>query len=158
MTVLASPQAKLLTLNALGYKFYLEIEGVLAGEFIGMSGLTITREVKEVVEGGTNDFTYKLGGHVKFENIVLKKGIGYDRDLWNWFSVGLYDGKVKRKNISIILGNGEHKRAKQWDVYHAYPVKWSGPELDAKTSDVAIETLELAHHGFTLSAEESNPM
>ena len=158
MTVLANPGARLLTINALGFKFYLEMAGVISAEFLGMSGLTVSREVTEVIEGGTNDFTYKLGGHIKFENIVLKNGIAYNRDLWDWFTVGLYDGKVKRKNISIILGNGEHKKVKQWDVYAAFPVKWSGPELDVKVSDVAVETLELAHHGFSLSAEEENPM
>jgi hypothetical protein len=28
------------------------------------------------------------------------------------------------------------------------PVKWSGPQLSLDSAKVAIETLELAHHGF----------
>jgi hypothetical protein len=29
------------------------------------------------------------------------------------------------------------------------PVKWSGPGLNLDSPKVAMETLEIAHHGFT---------
>ena len=35
-----------------------------------------------------------------------------------------------------------------WVCQRALPVKWSAGELDATTNQVAIETLELAHHGL----------
>jgi phage tail-like protein len=36
----------------------------------------------------------------------------------------------------------------RWNFLQAYPVKWIGPNLRATTSEVAVETLELAHNGF----------
>ena len=37
---------------------------------------------------------------------------------------------------------------REWAFYDAFPVRWSGPTLSASASDVATETLEIAHHGF----------
>lgn len=34
------------------------------------------------------------------------------------------------------------------EFFEAYPTKWTGPSLNAATSDVAIETLELVHNGI----------
>ena len=140
------------------FRFYVEITGVLAAEFTECTGLSMEREVKEYTEGGTNDFVYKLPGRTRYQNITLRHGITYSRDLWDWYAVGLYDGKVKRINISIILGNNEFKKVKQWDVYDAFPVKWSGADLSTETLQVALESLEIAHHGLMLSSEEQNPL
>ena len=35
-----------------------------------------------------------------------------------------------------------------WSLVDVYPVKWTGPTLDAGGNQVAVETLELAHGGF----------
>ncbi|MCS7060131.1 MAG: phage tail protein [Anaerolineae bacterium] len=140
------------------FRFYIEIAGILSAEFLECTGLSMEREVKEVNEGGVNDFTHKLAGRTKWSNITLRQGISYSRDLWDWYCAGLYDGKVKRVNLSIILGNAELKKVKQWDVYEAFPVRWSGADLSTDTLQVAIESLEIAHHGMTLSKEEKNPL
>ena len=34
------------------------------------------------------------------------------------------------------------------EIEHALPVKWSSSDLDANTSQVVMESLELAHHGL----------
>ncbi len=140
------------------FRFYVEITGILVAEFTECSGLSMEREVKEYSEGGTNDFVYKLPGRTKYSNITLRRGITYSRDLWDWYVAGLYDGKVKRINISIILGNSDLKKVKQWDVYDAFPIKWSGADLSTETLQVALESLEIAHHGIVLSREEENPI
>jgi phage tail-like protein len=36
----------------------------------------------------------------------------------------------------------------RWNFVKAWPAKWTGPSLSAKSNDVAIETLELAHEGL----------
>ncbi len=144
--------------TAQAFRFYVEIQGILRAEFLECGGLTMEREVKEYEEGGVNDFVHKMPGRMKYSNITLKRGITYDRGLWNWFRVGMYDGNVKRVNMSVILGNAEGRKAKQWDVYEAFPVKWSGADLSTSTLEVAAETLEIAHHGLELSSEEGNPL
>jgi phage tail-like protein len=142
----------------LSFRFYVEVSGIVAAEFMECSGLSMEREVKEYSEGGVNDFVYKMAGRTKWSNITLRRGITYSRDLWDWYRHGLYDGKIKRINISIILGNAELKKVKQWDVFDAYPVKWSGADLSTSTLQVALESIEIAHHGMQLSSEEDNPL
>jgi len=36
----------------------------------------------------------------------------------------------------------------KWNLEGVYPVKWTGPSLDAAGNQIAVETLELAHNGF----------
>ena len=36
-----------------------------------------------------------------------------------------------------------------WDFKEAFPYKWTGPDLRASSSDVAFESVELAHRGLS---------
>jgi hypothetical protein len=55
------------------------------------------------------------------------------------------------------IGRGFGK-IKHWNVEDAYPVKWTGPSLSTSSKTTAIEAIEIAHHGLTLSAEVGTPM
>ena len=143
---------------AQNYKFYLEIGGILVGEFLECGGLVIEREVHEIHEGGVNDYVHKRPGKLKLTNITLKRGLTYDRELWNWCRRGMYDGMVTRKNLSIIIGNSEYLKVKQWDVFGAFPVKWELVSLNASTMEIAWEQIELAHNGFALNDVERTPI
>jgi phage tail-like protein len=134
-----------------GFRFGVEIRGVVQGWFTECSGLTIEREVVEHREGGVNDYVHKLPGPTKYANITLKRGIA-DNKLWEWYRKGLYDGQVERHNISIILYNGNRSQAKRWNLTDAYPIKLAGPDFKAEGTEVAVETLELAHHGMEVTA------
>ena len=57
-------------------------------------------------------------------------------------------GTVDRKNLSVVLLDGQGAEALRWNVLQAYPVKWSGPDLHALASGDRVETVELAHHGM----------
>jgi len=138
---------------ALAYKYSIQIEGVSIASFLECSGIGAEREVKTYQEGGVNDFVHQLPGRLKYTNIVLQHGITYSHELWNWFSTGLYDGKVLRVNLSIVLGNAEGLKVKHWDVLSAFPVKYTGPAFKSDSTEVAVETVELAHHGLRLNAE-----
>ncbi len=132
-----------------GFRFAVEIKGIIEGWFTECSGLSIEREVYTHQEGGANDFEHKLPGRIKYTNITLKRGVADDK-LWDWFQKGLYDGQVKRTNISIILYNSDLSPAKRWNLIAAFPVKWTGPDFNAGDNQVAIETIEIAHHGLEI--------
>ncbi len=36
-----------------------------------------------------------------------------------------------------------------WDFKEAFPVKWTGPDLRAVSTEVAFESIELAHRGLS---------
>lgn len=88
------------------FRFAVQIKGQTVGWFTECSGLSVERETVPRPEGGTNDFVHQLPGRVKQSRVTLKRGLA-DNALWKWFEKGLYDGKVERYNISIILYNSD---------------------------------------------------
>ncbi len=144
---------------ALSYKFHVEIEGVIEGQFTECEGLKLEREVIEYKEGGSNLYIHKFPGRIKQENIRLRRGVTYSHNLWDWFVQGALLGTVDRKNISIIVGDASNKIVQRWDLLNAWPVRYEGPELKADSIQAALELVELAHHGLVLQKEDTeNPM
>jgi phage tail-like protein len=132
------------------FKFRVEIAGIQRAGFQEVSGLDAGQETIDYREGSDKTMTArKLAGLTKFSNIVLKRGITLDMDLWEWRKLVL-DGKIAeaRRNGAIILMDDEGHDAVRWDFRDAWPVKWTGPSLNASGNDVAIETLELVHEGL----------
>ena len=127
------------------------------GAFQECSGLGIDMDVQEYQEGGRNDGVIRRVGRAKYNPIVLKRGMFYgssgvaNRDLWNWIQgvvegrrpVARYDGVIK------VFSSGE-KLSATWVFDRGLPMKISGPELNAKTGEVAIEELHIAHEGLRL--------
>jgi phage tail-like protein len=127
------------------YKFWVEIDSIVVAEFQECSGLNLERDVQEIVEGGLNERVHYLPGHAKGSNVVLKHGVLYSRELWDWYQSGLYDGNVRRVNFSVLLHDLQGEVAQRWDFLKGFPVKWEGPEFNAESSQVAVSTLEIAH-------------
>lgn len=136
---------------AVAFKFHVEIAGVIEASFTECSGLGMEREVYTYEEGGVNDYVHKLPGRTKYTNVVLKRGMTNSSELWAWYQRGLHDGKVSLRNISIILYERDGQVAQRWNLSRSYPVKWTGPAFKSDSSQAAIETLELVHHGITRS-------
>jgi phage tail-like protein len=85
----------------------------------------------------------------KFANIVLKRGFTDGTELWDWRKLVL-DGRTERRSGAIVLLNEAREAAIRWNFQSGWPRKLEGPTLNAKTSDVAIETLEIAHEGLAM--------
>lgn len=129
-----------------GFRFLLEIDGITSGGFTRVKG--ITREIKHESyrEGGNNEYEHKLLTQVSHPVVVLERGLALD-DLWAW-ALAAADGDVMRKTIRIRLQNEANEKMWAWQIEHALPVKWSASDLDASSSQVVMESLELAHHGL----------
>jgi phage tail-like protein len=132
------------------FNFLIEIDGVVKGGFSEASGLTTDTNVVEYREGQEQSLTTrKLPGLMKYNNIVLKRGWTRDRSLWEWRRK-VIEGKTQRASGAIVLLDEARNEALRWNFTEGWPTKWDGPALNAKTSEVAIETLEIAHEGLTL--------
>jgi len=105
-----------------------------------VSGLTTETTVIEYREGNERATTRKIPGLTKYSNIVLKRGITKDRSLWNWRKT-VIDGATLRTSGSIILLDESRQEVARWNFREAWPCKWEGPALNAKSGEVAIETL-----------------
>lgn len=131
-------------------RFYVEVDGLLVGSFQDCSGLSGEIEVETYQEGGLNSFEHKLPGRTSFGNVTLGSGVFSTLDFWNWF----YDvsmGTVVRKNVSIVMYSQMYEEAMRWNLEAAYPVSWTGPSFTAGDASIAVHSLDLAHHGITLS-------
>lgn len=127
------------------------------GAFQECSGLEIEMDVQEYLEGGRNDGVIKRVGRGKYSPIVLKRGMFYvngnkaNRDLWNWIQsvvagerpVPRYDGIIE------VMSSGMDVSA-TWAFDRGLPMKIRGPELNARTGEVAMEELHIAHEGLRL--------
>ncbi|GCE44110.1 MULTISPECIES: phage tail protein [Rhodococcus] len=129
------------------FRFEVSFIGLPPGGFAECTGLQLETEVQEYAEGGLNDRLHKFATRTKQSPIVLKKGI-VDRRLWDWF-FEVSQGKAQFLDGSVIIrdeaGTGT---VAEWQLRRAFPSKWSGPDLNASQSAVAIETLELTHNGL----------
>ena len=129
-----------------GFRFLLEIEGITSGGFTRVKGLS--REVKHESyrEGGVNEYEHKLLTQVSYPVVTLERGLALD-DLWTWAQAAA-DGDVRRRTVWVRLQNEAGEKQWAWQIEYALPVKWSASDLDAQTSAVVMESLELAHHGL----------
>ncbi len=121
------------------------------GNWTKCEGLAVEYEVQEYMEGGQNGFVHRLPGRCKFTNIKLTRPI--DRgsaDVARWVA-GQRDAP-KRQDAAITVLDNQRQEVTRWELTGVYPVKWSGPSLDAAGNQVALEVLELAHNGFKTGA------
>ncbi|HWA72758.1 MAG TPA: phage tail protein [Polyangiaceae bacterium] len=133
------------------FNFLVEIDGVIQAGFSEVSGLSTDTNIIEYREGGEQQGTArKLPGLMKYANIVLKRGYTAEKKLWDWRKK-VIDGKTSRASGSIILLDEARQPALRWNFREGWPSKWEGPPLNGKTSEVAIETMEIAHEGLELA-------
>ena len=127
------------------------------GGFQECSGLDIEMDVQEYLEGGRNDGVIRRVGRAKFSNIVLKRGMlfaddsGANRELWQWIqSVVAGERPVARYDGIIEVRSRGQTAAATWVFLRGLPAKVTGPQLNARTGDIAIEELHIAHEGLRL--------
>jgi phage tail-like protein len=130
------------------FNFIVEINGISSAGFAECCGLSTETDVIEYREGGDSTVR-KLPGLNKYTNITLKRGMTSNRDLWNWRKK-IIDGDIDRRNGAIVLLDDDRTEVARFKFRAGWPCKWEGPHLNAKASEVAIETLEIAHEGLEL--------
>lgn len=130
------------------FNFLVEIEGILAGGFSECSGLQVETEFFDYREGGQNDFVHRFAGPTKYPPLLLKHGLTQIDGLWSWHQ-DVVKGKIERRNGTIYLLDKQRLPIMWWDFKEAIPLKWTGPDLRADSGAVAIESVELAHHGLS---------
>src|SRR4051794_23504816 len=131
-----------------GMRFRVELEGLQVGGFSEVSGLEAVVETTTYREGGENSFEHQLVGPVSYpSHLVLRRGLTDSAEFFTWVAQ-IGRGQVLRRNLTITLLRADGEPALLWDCLRAFPVRWSGPDLGATGAVVAVETIELAHHGI----------
>jgi phage tail-like protein len=134
----------------LGSNFYVSIYGLIVGQFQKVSGLESSIDVHEFAEGGLNEYTHRAAGPVKYERITLSHGVTDLQTMYKWYE-GVAKGVPVRTNMTIMVLDSVGFPVMWWDVKSVLPVRWVGPSLDAGSSEVAVESIELIHNGISKS-------
>jgi phage tail-like protein len=129
------------------FNFLVEIDGITVAAFSEVSGLASETDVIEYRAGGKTNTVRKLPGLTRYANIVLRRGVTQDAELWNWRR-SVEQGAVDRRNGAIVLLDDDRTPVVRWNFFDGWISKWEGPALNAKGNDVAIETIEIAHEGL----------
>jgi phage tail-like protein len=140
------------------------------GAFAECSGLELEADVHEYLEGGRNDGVVRQVGRVKLSPLILKRGMFIptpddpqaeagpdgsdtgmaDSALWDWLT-GMVTGRlpIPRYNGLIQVWSPDGRReVASWTFWRGLPSKVSGPTLNAKTGEVAVEELHIVHEGL----------
>ncbi len=127
-------------------RFKVQLPGLNIGRFRECTGIAVEVEMKDYMEGGSNEFVHKLPTRVKYPNIVLKRGVTHEDALLKWFWESRFT--VQRRDMTISLLGPGAKLVRTWAFLNAYPVKWTGPNMNAGSNQIATETLEVVHNGL----------
>ncbi|HET9648061.1 MAG TPA: phage tail protein [Microlunatus sp.] len=127
--------------------FTVIVDGKNLGYFSTCEGLGVEVVMEQREEGGNNGFIWQLPSRIKYSNVKLSRAVGKDSHLITDWLVS-FANEVTRKTACISAMTGEGKVVASWSLDGVMPVRWSGPSLNLDSPKVAMETLELAHHGF----------
>lgn len=118
------------------------------------SGLEMTLEVEEYMEGGNNGTVLKFPTRMQWGKLMLKKGIVKNTELWDWI-YGFTEGNVVRKDGLISLLDPKGLAHTVWQFNRGLPVKYAGPQFNAQQNNIAFETIEIEHEGLKLMSGAS---
>lgn len=133
--------------------FRLSVAGKTWLEFSECSGLSLETGTEEYAEGGENRFAYVFPSRAKPPPLVLKRGLTTTRKVWEWYVQFVEEGKVEPRDGQVELYGSpdfDQDPVRVWAFTRGYPVKWTGPELNAMSPGVAFETVELVHLGLRI--------
>ncbi|GAA2158231.1 MULTISPECIES: phage tail protein [Glycomyces] len=134
-------------IHAVAVSFVVSIDDEDLGSFNSCDGLGCEIVMEQREEGGNNGYVWQLPTRIKYSNVKLSRPLTeQSAKIAAWF--GSMASGIERKTATIEARTAEGKVIARWALVDVVPVKWSGPQLSLDSAKVAIETLELAHHGF----------
>jgi phage tail-like protein len=121
--------------------------------FQEVSGLGMEITVAEYRAGNEKDNApRKITGTYKVPDVTLKRGVIGSLDLYDWLDQVRAGAQNALRTVTVQLQNEDHSSVVQeWKLANARPIKYTGPSLNAKGTDVAIEELVLACERIDLS-------
>jgi phage tail-like protein len=138
----------------LGFHFRVEFDlpGISDNDFRfrEVEGLSAELDVETVTEGGENRFSHKLPGVAKYPDLILKRGLLTSSVVRSWVDDALQNLSIDPITVWVTLLNEEHEPLKTFTVENAWPKKWEVSSFNAESSDIVVESMELAYSYFTM--------
>ena len=130
------------------FRYKVEIDGIDAGGFSEATGFDASIDVVEYREGDMETTPSKIPGLKRYGNITLRQGLVDSTAIYDWMMTGV-NGAVDRKTVTVTLQDEEGSPAASWQIINAWPMRYTAPDFNASASEVAIESIEIAHEGMT---------
>ena len=131
------------------FNYLIDIGGITAGGFSEVSGLDAEVQPIDYRNGDEDFVARKLPGIKRFPNIVLKRGIVGNLDLFAWLNTAM-TGKVDRREGAIILRDEQRNEVMRWKFTRGWACKLMGPSLKGDGNAIAVEALEIAHESLEI--------
>jgi phage tail-like protein len=131
------------------FNYLVEISGVRAGGFSEISGLDAEVQTIDYRNGDEDFVVRKLPGIKQFPNIVLKRGIIGELDVFSWVQQAAA-GRVDRREGAIVLRDEQRNEVMRWKFIRGWACKYTGPSLMGSSNEVAVESIEIAHEGLVV--------
>jgi len=122
-----------------------DTDSVQAG-FQEVSGMGMEITIAEYRNGNEKDNApRKITGTYKVPDITLKRGVIGALDLYEWLDQVRIGAQDSLRTVTIqLLSEDRSATAMEWKLSNARPMKYTGPSLNGKGTDVAVEELVLA--------------
>jgi len=130
------------------YNFRVQIDGIDVAGFAEASGFDASVDVIEYREGtDAINAVRKMPGITKYGNITLKWGMSESLSFYEWvqgISAGtMVDAGDRMKDVVIYLQDDSRTDVSYWTLVNAWPCKYIAPDLNATSSEVAFESVEI---------------
>ena len=121
--------------------------------FQEVSGIGLEINVAEYRAGNSvENSPVKVTGTYKVPDVTLKRGVMGFLDLYRWLDEVRNGSQDQLRTVKIDLMSEDRATvAMSWKLVKARPIKYTGPSLNGKGTDVAIEELVLAAERIELS-------
>lgn len=139
-------------------RFRVHVDGINLGSWATCAGLSVEFKNKKYGEGGNYEHSVILPDRIAYKTVTLRRAMSLQESTlvqrWlsqavrSWYTVASPRDVAQRTAHIELYDNTGSGLVAQWTLRNVYPSRWSGPDLDASGSAVAIETLELEHEGF----------
>lgn len=128
-------------------------ENAVHAGFQEVAGLGMEITVAEYRAGNASENApLKITGTVKTPDVTLKRGVIGSLDLYTWLNDVRNGAQDQLKNVTIKLMSEDRTTvAQEWRLINARPMKYTGPALNGKGTDLAIEELVLASERIELA-------
>ena len=120
--------------------------------FEEVTGLESTLDVIEYRNGNSKENSViKLTGLNKAADVTMKRGVIGSLSLYQWFNDIRNGNQNALRTVVISLQNEDHSEiVMTWKLLRARIIKYSGPALNGKGTDVAMEEMVLAYERLEL--------
>jgi phage tail-like protein len=149
------------------FKFRVKWDGRYVAGITRVGALRRVTEVIEHREGGDPSSSRKSPGRTSFEPIILERGVTHDTEFEEWANkvwrhgAGLGNEASLadfRKDVIIELYNEAGQLVIAYRAFRCWVSEFQAlPDLDARTSSVAIQSITLQNEGWERDEQVVEP-